>query len=301
MLALCRLCGQKKELVESHIIPSFIYRWLKESSVTGHIRYGESKNKRIQDGTKTYLLCRDCEQLFGNWENIFANRIFLPLNEGKITDTYGPWLLKFSVSISWRVLTYFKECLDLNHFSENLLKSVDNALNIWQEFLLDKRQHPYNCEQHILLFRGFNTDRHDSKLPSNFNQYISRSIDIDAVCSKTQPCAYIYVKMCRVLLIGFIEMNHRDRWRGTKIHVNKGTLEIKRYRMPSFIRDFMFHKSRRLQNINKEMSTRQWDKISKDYQKNFDKYPHSEMFNAITYDFMLFGDDAFADKNKSNE
>ncbi len=289
----CRLCKQEKELVESHIIPNFVYRWLKESSVTGHFRFGETINRRVQDGTKAYLLCGDCEQLFGAWENTFAKEIFVPLHEGGATKVYGPWLLKFSVSISWRILTYFKECLDLNHFSEDLLRSVDNALNVWQEFLLGKRLHPDKCEQHILPFRGFISDRSDPDLPSNFNRYVSRSVDIDAACSKTH--AYVYAKMCRILLVGFIEMSHRERWRDTKIHVKKGTLEKQHYRIPMVIRDFMYYKAQRLQEIQRTMSGRQWNKVGQDYRKNLNKFQNSEMFNAITQDFILFGEDAFDD------
>lgn len=293
MKSYCRLCKQEVELLESHIIPSFVYRWLKESSVTGHFRHGETINKRVQDGIKIHMLCSNCEKLFGVWENAFAQEIFVPLHEGKTMNIYGPWLLKFSVSISWRILTYFKEFLDLNHFSEDLLKSVDNALNVWQEFLLDKRPHPDKYEQHLLPFRGFIADRRDPELPSNFNRYISRSVDIDAACSKTQ--AYIYAKMCRVMLVGFIEMDHRERWNDTKIHVNHGTLEKQHYRVPVDIRNFMYYKARRLQKIGRTISDKQWNKIGQDYRKNLDKTPNSEMFKAITQDFILFGDDAFDD------
>lgn len=296
MKGYCRLCRKETELVESHIIPSFVYRWLKESSVTGHFRFGESINQRVQDGTKAYLFCSDCEQLFGVWENAFAKEIFVPLHKGNATKAYGPWLLKFSVSITWRVLTYFKEYLDLKHFSEDLLRSADNALSLWQDFLLDKRPHPDRYEQHILPFHGFIADRSDPELPSNFNRYVSRSVDIDAACSKTQ--AYVYAKMCRILLVGFIEMNHRGRWRDTKIHVKSGNLEKQHYTIPMDIRDFMYYKARRLQKIQKTMSARQWDKIGQSYRNNLEKFDGSEMFNAITQDFILFGDDAFDDQNK---
>jgi hypothetical protein len=289
----CRLCKRETELKESHIIPSFVYRWLKDSSVTGHFRFGETVNKRVQDGTKTYLLCGSCETLFGVWENYFAREIFLPLHEDKTMKAYGPWLLKFSVSISWRVLTYFKECLDLNHFPQNLLGCVADALDVWQEFLLDKRPNPGKYEQHILPFRGFLADRSDPELPSNFNRYVSRSVDIDAACSKTQ--AYVYAKMCRILLIGFIEIEHRERWRDTKIHVNHGTLEKQHYQIPIDIRNFMYYKARRAQRVSRTMSSKQWDKVGEDYRRNMDRFSHSEMFNAINQDFVLFGDDAFDD------
>jgi hypothetical protein len=48
------------------------------------------------------------------------------------------------------------------------------------------------------------------------------------------------------------------------------------------------------------MSSRQWEKVGQDYERNSDKFPDSEMFNAITQDFNLFGDDAFDDIKKSD-
>lgn len=289
----CELCGQEKELQQSHIIPSFVYKWMKKSSVTGYFRHGETPNRRVQDGDKVYLLCRDCEQRFGTWEDIFAKKVFLPLHEGGSIEPYGKWLLKYSTSVSWRVLTFFKDYLNLNHFPNNLLCSVDKALQTWKDFLLDKQPHPDSYEQHMLPFRGFVEDRNDPELPSNFNRYVSRSIDIDAACSKTE--AFVYVKMCRILLIGFIEMDHPNRWRDTKIHVNHGILEKKRYKVPGTIRNFMYYKAKRVQKVQKRMSERQWDRIGKDYDKNTEKFRDSEMFHAITRDSILFGEAAFDD------
>lgn len=289
----CGLCGLEKELQESHVIPSFVFKWLKTSSVTGYFRHGETINRRVQDGTKIYFLCKDCEQLFGGWENIFAKEVFMPLHQNKPIKQYGAWLLKFSTSVSWRVLTFFKNHLDLNHFPDNLLKSVDTVLKIWSEFLLDKRPHPEACEQHLLPFRDFIGEHNDPKMPGNFHRYISRSVDIDAACSKTE--AFVYAKMCRILLIGFIKMDHRERWRDTKVHVNHGILEKRHYKVPATVSHFMYYKARRLQEVQKKISDRQWKRIGKDYEKNSDNFQDSEMFKAITQNSILFGDAAFDD------
>lgn len=289
----CKLCEEEKVLQKSHIIPGFTYKWLKASSVTGHLRFGETPNKRVQDGHKLLLLCGDCEQLFCNWENTFAKKVFNPLHNGESINSYGPWLLKFSTSVSWRVLTLFKNYLDLNHFPNHLLLSVEKALNIWKEFLLNKQPHPAEYEQHMLPFRGFIEDSNDPELPSNFNQYVSRSIDVDAACNKTE--AFIYVKMCRILLIGFIAMDHPNDWRDTKIHVNQGILEKKHYKIPGTIRSFMYYKAKKGQKVLRSMSKRQWDRIGQDYEKNPEKFRDSEMFHAITCDSKMFGDQAFDD------
>src|SRR3989338_10236365 len=109
MKMICKLCGINDELQNSHIIPSFIYRWLKETSGTGFLRFGQTPNKRVQDGLKDYLLCSSCEGLFQKWETEFANKIFYPIVKNReIRFYYESWLLKFAVSLSWRVLTILR-------------------------------------------------------------------------------------------------------------------------------------------------------------------------------------------------
>ena len=49
-----RLCGETKELQESHILPGFVYRWLKETSATGYLRFHVIRGK--QRGRVTRLL-----------------------------------------------------------------------------------------------------------------------------------------------------------------------------------------------------------------------------------------------------
>ncbi|MDQ6987940.1 MAG: hypothetical protein Q9M25_09070, partial [Mariprofundaceae bacterium] len=67
MKGTCRLCGQEQDLQKSHVIPSFVYKWLKETSGTGFFRFGMEPNKRVQDGHKFYWLCKECEGRFNEW------------------------------------------------------------------------------------------------------------------------------------------------------------------------------------------------------------------------------------------
>src|SRR5260370_38660106 len=99
----CRLCGETKELQESHILPGLVYRWIKETSATGYLRFGQQPNLRVQDGLKLHLLCDDCEQRFNQWETQFANQIFHSMTQRKAgRASYGTWLLLFCASVSWR-------------------------------------------------------------------------------------------------------------------------------------------------------------------------------------------------------
>jgi len=275
-LGTCALCCEHGELKESHIIPAFVWRWMKESSVTGFFRHGEAPNLRQQDGYKIFLLCPDCEQRFSRWENEFSRNVFLPFNKGTELDSYGPWLLKFSTSVSWRVLTFFKLELDLDQWSSNLRSVADEALETWRQFLLDDRPHPGKFQQHMLPWPGLIDSYHDPEMPENINSYILRSVDIDAACSKSE--AFVYVKMGRVFLIGFIKMLHPNQWRDTKINVKSGTLRKNHWTLPMAFRNFVYYKSRRAKKSQEKISERQWGRIGSDYSKKMYKFADSEMW-----------------------
>ena len=54
----CALCKNKDTLQMSHIIPSFVGKWIKNTSVTGFLRQAISADIRRQDIPKKYLLCK---------------------------------------------------------------------------------------------------------------------------------------------------------------------------------------------------------------------------------------------------
>jgi hypothetical protein len=78
MNGICALCRKTSILIQSHIIPKFVYKWLKDNSATGYLRFGKNPNKRSQDGFKENMLCRNCEDIFNKWETEFATNIFHP-------------------------------------------------------------------------------------------------------------------------------------------------------------------------------------------------------------------------------
>src|SRR5438128_10144544 len=105
--ASCRLCGASESLVQSHIIPSFVFARHKEVSSTGYLRFGQTPNRRQQDGPKLPFLCGPCEQHFNQWETPFATNLFHPFHERQPPPfDYGPWLAKCGVSVIWRALAY---------------------------------------------------------------------------------------------------------------------------------------------------------------------------------------------------
>jgi len=89
-MGVCKLCDETAELQVSHIVPRFVFGWLKDNSATGFLRFSGQPNLRVQDGPKLSWLCRDCEELLNDWETKFANLLFYPILKGDTaTVQYG--------------------------------------------------------------------------------------------------------------------------------------------------------------------------------------------------------------------
>lgn len=295
----CALCGQETELHDSHIIPSFVFRWLKESSATGFLRFRPELNKRVQDGLRVSLLCTACEQRFGRWEKRFSEDIFALLNHGKAARfSYGSWLSKFCVSVSWRVLTFLRKD-NLAHFSPAMIEAADSALAMWRSYLLEESPNPGKHQQHMLLLDV--VDKHTfSEIPPNLNRYILRSVDIDAACTSKE--AFIYSKMGRVVVVGFIHMASPRQWQGSLIHVSHGAIGSQTYTLPDYFGRYLFERARRSDGFYKNISPRQADRISRDYRENMDKAVASETWKALDQDVKLVGcSKAFGNESEGDQ
>lgn len=282
----CRLCGNVEELQESHIIPAFVYAWLKQSSATGLLRSGEAPNRRVQDGIKTPLLCLACERRLNEWETPCNERVFLPLHKDMGSSfQYDDWLLSFAVSVSWRVLTYFRMRDPLSNLTPRMLASAGRAEKTWREFLLGIRAHPGSFEQHIFLLNAVG-EVSIPDAPPNLNRYFLRTVD--PTVFRVEDRAFVYAKMCRLLVIGFIEISRCREWQGTKVHVKQGTLGPFKCTVPDLwiaLRD----RARKLGEIEGNISDRQWDRMGKAFRNNMDRFEQSETFRAADEDVRLFG------------
>lgn len=186
--SVCRLCDEHSELQESHVVPSFVYKWIKDTSATGYLRSSDN-NKRLQDGHKAKLLCRACEQLFSNHEREFASNIFHPFVDrvidktGRMTSNtgfrYEEWLIKFAISVQWRVLVWRKS-RDPN-FGGAWLDLLLETEKVWREFLLGLRLDAGGWESHLIFLYNVEsaTNHPPIGFPENVNSYLLRSVDTD--------------------------------------------------------------------------------------------------------------------------
>lgn len=107
-MPLCFYCKEHDSIENSHVISKFISDWVKETSPTGYLRSIGNPNKREQDGEKQPILCPDCEQDFGIFENIYKKNLFSaianyrkPLPKVLNISEHDK---KFMLSLVWRQL-----------------------------------------------------------------------------------------------------------------------------------------------------------------------------------------------------
>lgn len=287
----CRLCAKAAVLHESHVVPAFVFRWMKETSATGFLRFGSEPNRRVQDGVKRYWLCCDCEQLLSGWEAKFASEIFHASELGSGPRVrYGDWMLKFCVSLSWRILTLFVEEISLTNLTEKQRIAVPLSLASWSDFMLGKSLHPGRFEQHLLPLgpiSGFSGE----SVPTNINRYLLRAVDITVPASSDG--AFVYCKFGRFVIMGFIEMAFPRQWIGTKIHVREGSVGQGKYTLPMTFKDFIFARCERIARHQELISPIQKAKIIERMRQDMECTANSGTFAALDADVEIFGDAAF--------
>lgn len=101
----CQLCGLHPPIQNSHVIPKFAYRRLKEGSPLNAFVHSGNVNRFVQDGWKGPYYCEACEKLFNGWETYFVNTVLDPFLRGRARAfAYDERLPLFSASVHFRFL-----------------------------------------------------------------------------------------------------------------------------------------------------------------------------------------------------
>ena len=287
----CALCPSHEPLRESHIIPHFVFDWLLESSATGYMRLGIAPNVRVQDGAKQHLLCDDCEKRLSRWETEVAQALFRPYHEDSSVEVrYGAWLAKFCTSVAWRVLFIYRG-LGLTHCDSTQAAQVDRALEVWADFMFDRLPHPGAFELHLLPVDVLG-DAESRDLPVNINRYLTRAVEMDV--ARNDDSAFVYVKMCKLIVVGFIQMPKPREWRGTRVAVREGVVRPSQYLLPAEFGGYLLDQARRMAELQACISGRQRNRIADTMRSNLDRVASSDTLEAMHHDVMMFGNAAFA-------
>lgn len=289
---ICAFCNQYGRLHESHVIPAFIFRWLRGRSGTGHIRHTDAPNRRVQDGLKFHWLCGACEADFSKYETAFATKLFHPWLSGNHNVAYTDWLLKFCVSVSWRVLKFARGKNPEADYKVEQTSLADDAEARWRAFLEGEVPHPGPFEQHLLILDNIE-ETTVPKLPENINRFIMGAVTLDIVGSERSLMTF--AKLGPFLIFGMIQKG-TGKWEGTKVHVKQGFLNNSDKTVPGGLLPLLREKAELAGRGLEAMSPAQRNKVDQQVLNNLDSFAASGQFRSILADARLFGEQAILRK-----
>ncbi len=109
----CKLCCEKTQLRESHIVPEFCYKGIyddKHRVIEGHFTTNNLCKRHVQKGKREYLLCSRCEGILSKYEKSFCeywngpNGLPKRVNDGFLVLRGADYHIfkLFHLSIIWR-------------------------------------------------------------------------------------------------------------------------------------------------------------------------------------------------------
>jgi hypothetical protein len=259
LMATCALCRSEAPLIESHIIPHFVFDRIKKNSPTGYLRGGlVDVNLRRQDGDTGKLLCQDCEQRFSNSEREFNERVLAPYHEQDLTVfEYGPWLGYFISSVNWRTLHL--DNIGFHREGKSAVETLhvlDGAERILADFLLGRRSDIGEMENHILPM--FEITHAEAPLEEP-NFYFRASAFSYTFFVPSLQAFYVCANLAGVLIFTVIRRGKNDLWENTLVNL-KGDVIKPPYHITS---PLIPHMIQLLADSSKvQVSDRQRDKIT---------------------------------------
>jgi uncharacterized protein YlaI len=284
MIEKCALCRKEKELENSHIIPKFVFKWMKKTG-SSKLRQLTAINKSVEDGPTKKLLCGDCEDEFSAYEDYFARFFFHPLldniieNKGPITIPsidYNENLYLFSMSLLWRGLKWNINNDNIPMEHEEQLNRIESK---WQTFLANKN-YPDEANS-IHMFIADKTQDFEGK-PQRFDFYMMRGTDATVASGEGQ--LFIFSKIARFLfivpLIGFEEKDFIN----TNIQAAGGTYINPQIIEDSRISGFLVNRANEIHKYANELSEKQQAVIKKNFDKEKDNLDGSDLHRSLTED-----------------
>ena len=267
---ICNLCDNHRELAESHIIPKFVFKWMKETGGK-YFRTPLNPNKRIQDGVKEHLLCNECEQKFSKSEKWFANNIFYPhLNKQEKFIKYDENLGRFIISVLWRYLLLSKIAGECFH---------ENVYNDWKSFLQHDSKLKYDKINLMILPDNWGA----KEQPNNFiNRYFNRVADMNIV--EINNAKIVYAKFARFIILA--ELNGSNNYfRGTSISLQGGRIPFAQFIANQYISSYFVNRAEQIFNqSSSRISKQETDKIAKEILKNQETFWNSDLGFTVSKD-----------------
>lgn len=250
-----------EKLEVSHIIPKFIYKWLKETSTLKRMR-SSNPNKVAQDGYKIPFLCKKCEGNFSQYEKYFAENIFRPFvvkNDIKIFDNINFEMLdKFFASLIWRIVENAMNNPSLNGNYKDLEIELFNKYT-------NEIKTSYNLSSKInfnTYFIPLTEEFVNKNIFENVDYaYFERSIGMEfMIFDNHNGVASTIIKFPFMLIVCEYLSSDLQAWNGFKINDKKFEYS-ENYKIPQYINDFMKFDTDRQYDLINSLSEKELDII----------------------------------------
>lgn len=251
----CRLCDKPtNKLIDSHIIPSFVGKWLKETSVTGYLRQPHNANLRAQDIMKIKLLCKDCEVALSIDEKLFSQNIFIPyvtkeLDEWAVARgdikyfEYDKWLTNFVIGLQWKALITHPDLSDISYLDDCTKEAysykIKSTLKSWSKYLLGESSYAGSSNHYIIFLQNLIAGKGTlpDRISDKVNMYLIRSVDTTLALS--QKSVYLYTKLGPIVIISTLLPKKINGITGGSIK-NKGIVLTAQHLKNKQVNEFIF-------------------------------------------------------------
>jgi hypothetical protein len=284
----CFLCEREALLMDSHIIPKFVFKWLKETG-SGYLRSGGNFNIRVQDGPTHRMLCSKCEQIFGDDEKIFATTVFYPIvNNDANVFSYTESLNRFVISVIWRLLKHYFIPSEKDPAYKKLLIELEDD---YHEYLIKKTTIPKFDRIHLLC--GVDVRAQDEaaeiELPKRFIHYFARQVDAGVTGNNEHK--FIYLKLPRLLFIIPIQglgeqcfLNTRIKFPDSDYLLNEASI------LEPLIGNYFYQRVNQLDMELSNISSTQKNKLAKVTEEKWDEVQQKDIGKILNYQQRVFND-----------
>lgn len=137
---LCAFCTTPKKLCESHILPKWLLRD-RDVGKSGYFQYSSDDpfKRRIPEGWKEYMLCRDCEDIMQVYDDYSAN-FFRGSGNWRLEEPHGfrVWIVTeydysklklFFMSVLWRAAVAKDKAFEEVHLEQTQLDRLHQMLD----------------------------------------------------------------------------------------------------------------------------------------------------------------------------
>jgi len=281
MKGICKLYQSQCDLRNSHVYPSFVVDYLKNTG-SKYLRNATTPNLRQQDGIKRFWLSHEAEEDFSRREKWFAENVFLKyLVDKQNKFEYDENLYYFSLSFLSRILL-----LEIDHPSIKRLSFFPLLLDVaeeWRLFLKDKTL-PLKYKNINILFT--HDIVHHSAGLTGVDYYFTRMLDGCVIANRDCTYIAIYGKFLKFMFWCVIRNDKSIDDKYLRINPDKGVINTQQTFHDSEMASFFINRMQSLEALAKP-SEKQQEKIMQEMLKDKNGFYNSDAGRAIINDIYL--------------